>query len=98
MKYIFKDLGPLEAGKFIEVGLSTSANVRFMDNENFEKFKNKETHDFIGGFVRFTPYTIKLPVAAHWIVVVDLGGMPGTVNASVTVHQTEKKLKKTPFT
>ena len=98
MKYIFNDMGFQKEGLFVQVALGSPANIRIMDKENFDKFKKLEPHDFIGGYVKFTPYVVKLPRDAHWIVVVDLGGNEGKLSAAVSTYQKERQVKKTLIT
>ena len=93
MTYWFADLGNLGEGKTVEVSISDSANIRIMDAENFQKFKKNQIHEFIGGYVKFTPYTMKLPRAAHWLVVVDIGEHEHKIEAKASVYQRERKVK-----
>jgi hypothetical protein len=94
MAYWFTDLGTLNAGSFVEVKMNLSANVRIMAEAAFEEYKKKAPHEFIGGYVKFSPYVVKLPDDGHWYIVVDRGGRPGAVSASVSVYQKERKREK----
>jgi hypothetical protein len=95
MKYWFSDLGTLPEGKTIEINLSCAANVRVMDDQNFTEFKkNQQPLSFIGGYVKFAPYKVKVPSDGHWWVEVDLADRPGKVTAEINVYQTERKEKK----
>ena len=96
MRYWFTDIGDQPADRVVEVVLSAPANVRIMDKDNFEQYKISDPHKFIGGYVKFTPYKAKLSHEARWYVVVDLGGNPGDVSATVNVYR--KGDKKTPIT
>jgi hypothetical protein len=90
-------MGRVESGKIIEVSLSAAANVRIMTEENFIKFKNKHVHEFIGGYVKYTPYTAKITHTDNWYVVVDLGGREGDVQAAVSMYSKARKVKVTAF-
>ncbi len=92
--YWFTDMGTLNAGSFIEVKMDLSANVRIMTADAFNDYKKKLEHKYIGGYVKFTPYTVKLPGTAHWFIVVDRGGKEGKVSATVSVYQSEKKKRE----
>ncbi len=85
MQYQFYDLGNVERGKIVEVTLGYAANVRIMDSSNYSNFKNGRRHQFIGGYVKKSPYKVTLPNSAHWYVVVDLGGYAGKVKSAVCV-------------
>ena len=94
MKYWFTDIGTVNEGLFVEITLDFAANVQLMDSPNFEKYKKLLEHEYIGGYIKFTPYTIRIPRDARWFVVVDLAGNPGQVRSSVAVLKEERKIKK----
>lgn len=85
MQYQFYDLGNVEQGKIVEVTLGYAANVRIMDSSNYSSFKNGRRHQFIGGYVKQSPYKVTLPHSSRWYVVVDLGGYAGKVKSAVRV-------------
>lgn len=85
MQYQFYDLGNVERGKIVEVTLGYAANIRIMDSSNYMNFKNGRRHQFIGGYVKQSPYKITLPHRAHWYVVVDLGGYAGKIKSAVRI-------------
>lgn len=85
MDYQHFDLGHRAKGETVEVAISRSANVRLMDNENFEKFRYGKEHRPYGGHYRVSPVLIGIPSTGHWHVVIDLAGHSGTVDASVRV-------------
>jgi hypothetical protein len=75
------DTGPEDV---IEVSLRGQANVRLLDNTNFEKYSSGQSHHFaLGGFVKVSPVDLRPPSPGHWHVVIDLGGYAGRVGASV---------------
>lgn len=85
MQYQYYDLKTVEKGSIIEVILGYAANVRIMDSSNYSSFKAGRRHQFIGGYVKRSPYKVAVPRTTHWYVVVDLGGYAGKVSTSVRV-------------
>jgi hypothetical protein len=70
----------------IRVNLTgNAANVLVMDDTNFQRFQQGSQYTYYGGYYTRSPAVIKPPQAGRWIVVVNLGGGIGTVNASVQV-------------
>ena len=78
LQYEF-DAGP---GDIIQVNLDKAANVRLMDSNNFQKYRNGQQHTYYGGHATKTPVNLRPPYQGHWYVVIDLGGYPGTIRAS----------------
>ena len=87
MKYWFHDVGIVEQGKIIEVTLDQAANIRIMDEDNYNNFKNRQSYSAIIYFITTSPFKIKLPRSAHWYVVVDPEDQPGSVVSSVKVYR-----------
>ena len=86
MKFIHTDLGNIKGGEIVEITLSgNAANVRLMDNSNFQSYKSGRKHRFYGGHAKKSPVLLKVPRAGHWHVAIDTGGYSGRVNASVRV-------------
>jgi len=85
MQYQYYDLGNVEKGNIVEVTLGYAANVRIMDSSNYSSFKSGHRHQFIGGYVKQSPYKVTLPRSSHWYVIVDLGGYAGKVKSAVRV-------------
>ena len=67
----------------IEVRLDAAANVRLLDESSYGRFRRGERHEYLGGYVKVSPYFLKPPRNGRWHVVVDLGGGAGSVRASV---------------
>lgn len=64
-----------------------AANVRVMDDLNFQNYQTGQPYRFYGGHFARSPAVITVP-AGTWNVVVDLEGtIGGTVNAAVRVLQ-----------
>jgi hypothetical protein len=82
MNYLHYDLQIAE-GQAVEVTLDKQANVRLLDEYNFSKYKRGERHQYFGGLNKTSPARLKPPRPGKWHLVIDLGGYPGTVKASV---------------
>ena len=85
MQYQYYDLKTVEKGKIIEVSLKYAANVRIMDSTNYQHYKNGKKYQYMGGYVKRSPYKVQVPRTAHWYVVVDLGGYAGKIGSAVRV-------------
>ena len=75
----------LAKGQTVEVTLDNKANVRLLDEANFSYYKQGHQHRYIGGYAQKSPVRITAPRPGKWNLVVDLGGYPGIVRASVKV-------------
>lgn len=67
----------------VEVTLDKQANVRLLDGLNFQNYKKGSRHRYYGGLAKVSPLKLKAPHSGHWHLVIDLGGYPGRVKASV---------------
>jgi len=78
----------LSADETIEVTLDgQQANVRLLDDANFALYKDGKQHHYYGGLAKESPSRLVAPHEGHWHVVIDLGGYPGTIKASVRLLQ-----------
>lgn len=85
MEYLHKELD-LRAGDAVEVTLAGNpANVLLLDPTNFEAYTNRKQYRYFGGYFTQSPAVIEAPRSGLWHLIVDLGGGPGTVTASVRV-------------
>lgn len=76
----------LQSGDVIEVTLQGSAaNVRLMNNSNFQSYRNGRNHQYYGGLVKRSPYRLTVPISGLWHVTVDMAGLRGQVRSSVRV-------------
>lgn len=75
----------LTSGDTVRVTLDKQANVRLLDTQNFQKYRSGQSHNCYGGLAKRSPVFLRAPAAGHWHVVIDLGGYPGSVRASVAV-------------
>jgi len=85
IQYQYYDLGDVQSGQIVEVGLGYAANVRIMDHLNYDKFQEGKAHQYLGGYVTCSPYQITIPQDDHWYVVIDLGGNAGKIKSYVHV-------------
>lgn len=82
MEYLNYDMH-LDSGDVVEVTLDKQANVRLLDDSNFSKYARGDQHQYFGGLAQKSPVRLAAPHPGRWHLVVDLGGYPGTVRASV---------------
>jgi hypothetical protein len=72
-------------GQIVEVTLDKQANVRLLDDSNYQSYRRGVAHTYYGGLAKVSPIRLNPPHAGHWHVVIDLGGYAGTVRAGVRV-------------
>ena len=73
----------LAAGQLVEVTLDRQANVRLLDEQNFQSYRLGRQHRYYGGLATESPARVAPPHPGRWNLVIDLGGYAGTVRASV---------------
>lgn len=78
MNFMHTDLGPRRAGDVVEVTISSVANVRLMDTNNFNNYKNGMKHIYTGGVARESPTRLTVPSFGHWHVAIDIHGIQGS--------------------
>ena len=69
------------------VKLDKQANVRLLDDLNFNSYKAGRQHTYYGGLAEKSPVRLSPPYAGHWHLVIDLGGYAGSVSASTIVER-----------
>jgi hypothetical protein len=85
-EFIHSDLGLRNSGDVVEITLSgNAANVRLLDNSNFDAYRDGRQHRYIGGLATQSPVRLQIPSSGRWHVVVDMQGLQGTTRASVRV-------------
>ena len=85
-KFIVNDLGHRERGEVVEVTLSgNAANVRLLDNSNYQAYKNGRRHTYRGGLAKRSPVRLPIPHSGRWYVTVDMQGLRGQTRSSVRV-------------
>jgi len=85
MQHQHYDLGHVNRGDLVVVELGYAANVRLLDNTNYQQYRSGRQHNCYGGFYKHSPAKIAVPRSGHWHVAVDLGGNPGNVKSAVSV-------------
>ncbi|WP_321281390.1 DUF1883 domain-containing protein [Marinifilum fragile] len=86
MQFQKYNLGHLKGGEVVEVTLKgNAANIKLMNSSNFQSYRAGRRHTYYGGYVRKSPYRVKVPNSGTWYLTVDLGGYSGKVSSSVKV-------------
>ena len=66
MNFTHYDLGNKQSGDIVEISLSGSAaNVRLMDNSNFQNFRSGRQHRYQGGLAKQSPIRLQVPSSGH---------------------------------
>ena len=87
MDFIKYDLGNLKKGETVVITLKgNAANVRLLDSSNFNAYKNGRRHKYYGGLAKKSPVRIPVPHSGHWYVTVDMIGLRGKVQSTVSVE------------
>ena len=76
------DIGPENT---VIVTLDKQANVRLMDDINFQRFRGGRQCTYYGGRAVTSPFRVSPPHRGRWNLVIDLGGARGTLRHSVSV-------------
>lgn len=86
------ELKQQKKGAVAVVTLDKQANVRLMTMSNYQSFKAGRRAQMAGGLAKNSPVRLGIPSNGHWVVVVDLGGLPGQVRAGVSVQPPPPRL------
>lgn len=70
-------------GDIVKVILDRAANVLLMDTLNYTNYTAGQPYQYYGGYAEVSPFRLRTPRSGVWYIVVDLGGGPGSVSASV---------------
>lgn len=99
MNFTHYKLGQCERGERVQVTLSgNAANVRLMDNSNFQNYKNGRKHRYVGGLAKKSPINLEIPSSGTWHVAVDLQGLGGNVKSSIKMlPKPLPTIKETPL-
>ena len=84
-QFVHSDLGQRAKGDLVEVTLTSGANVRLLDENNFNAYRNGRQHRYIGGLARKSPVRLAIPRPGHWHAVVDMQGLRGQARAGFRV-------------
>lgn len=86
MEFTSYDLNFQTGGSVVIVELQgTEANVQLLDGANFSRYRQAQSYSGYGGHYRSSPVRLAVPHDGHWHVVIDLGGLAGTVRSTVQV-------------
>ena len=86
MEYKFFDLGKMKEGDTVEVTVSgASANVRLMDAQNFQLFKDQKEFTYFGGVTEEGTKNKAIPHNGNWILEHDMKGIDGQAKVTVRV-------------
>ena len=85
MNYLHYDVNINNTNDPIEVHLDKQANVLLLDSTQYQNYRNGRAFKYYGGLVKESPTYLYAPRIGHWHLVIDLGGYPGQVRASVNV-------------
>jgi hypothetical protein len=79
-------------GHLVQVALAgQAANVLLLDDANHGRYvREEDVHAAAGGYYTESPVMLRPPWAGRWHLVVDLGGAPGEVRASVVLRPDER--------
>ena len=69
----------------IRVELNKQANVKLMDDINYQRYRSGARYSFQGGLAKVSPALLTPPSHKDWNVVIDLGGYSGSVKATVSI-------------
>lgn len=83
MSFTHYKLGYQQRGATFEVTLSSGANVRLMDDSNFNSYRRGGRHTYHGGLVNRSPYRLTVPRAGNWHVTVDVQGLRNGTKSSI---------------
>ncbi len=86
MNFSHYNLGHVNRGSIVEVTLQGSAaNVRLMNNSDFNSYRAGRRHHYYGGLAKRSPVRLQVPSSGAWHVAVDMQGLRGTVRSGVRV-------------
>lgn len=84
MRFLYKQLKANKGNK-IRVKFSEPTRVLFMDEKQFNRYKNNQTFTYYGGFQEESPYDFVVPRSTRWYTVVEKGSYhePKDIEAKV---------------
>lgn len=85
MNFVKHDLGQLRGGEVVRVEVRERANVLLLDQHNLTRYQRRRQFSYVGGQAQRSPIALRVPTAGHWYVVLDLGGVSGTIHSNVTL-------------
>ncbi len=89
MRFTHYKLGHITANSVVEVTLQGSAaNVRLMNQSDFNNYKARRRHRYHGGLAKKSPVRLRVPSSGTWHVTVDMQGLRGSVRSGIRVIPT----------
>ncbi len=85
MDYLHQEL-TLGQDDVVDVAIDHPANVMLLDPSDYDAYKNHRPFHYQGGYAQKSPFRLRAPREGAWHVVIDLGGGPGSVRASIAVR------------
>ena len=82
MTYLHYELD-LSPDELVQVRLDNRANVRLLEESNFQKYSSGQQYHYYGGPAEESPFRLAAPSKGRWHLVIDLGGHAGAVHAAV---------------
>ena len=77
----------LKAGDVVVVNCDHQCNVSVMSDSDFSSYKNRQRHQYHGGFFERLPARVIVPSDGIWNVAVDAGGSPTTIRAGISFQR-----------
>jgi hypothetical protein len=71
-------------GNSVRVTLDAAANVLILTQQDYQRYLSGRSYSYYGGHFTESPAVVRPPMG-QWVVVVDLGGYPGRVAATVSI-------------
>lgn len=87
MNFLHKDLGHLVNGSVVVVTVDKAANVKLLDDPNFQAYRSGARHKYLGGKALRSSVRIPVPTSGRWHVTLDFGGRSGSLRHSISVLQ-----------
>lgn len=75
----------IQAGQKVKVTLSRPANVKLMNDSNFNNYKNGRRHRYFYGQVINNAVIIPVDSTGMWNITIDLGLAGGTIRHSIEI-------------
>jgi hypothetical protein len=96
MMFLYKQFKANKGNK-IRVKFSAPTRVLFMDEKQFNRYKNNQTFTYFGGHKEDSPYDFVVPRSTRWYTVVEKGSYyePKDIEAQVGLVTSDGALGNT---
>lgn len=84
MKFLHKRMF-IQAGQKVKVTLSKPANVKLMNDRNFNNYRNERSHEYFYGKLMNNSVIIPVNSSGIWNITVDLGVVRGTIRHAIEI-------------